>query len=262
MRIRSLGTKLTSDMRLWCLGARLLLGFALGQQGVGAAVAGDAAAWQFKLHPHPEVQELTLAERTLRDSIDFGHYTHIYPACLDKVDVYYAIYQGRYPAFSRQGESAANLRAWKRHIVKQLYPGFSICVAGLPYYALLFHEAELEEVEIVFCGRFSGEAKSPIDRFFRTQIREALDFAIDGNRGVAFGVFLYSPSRSAVRLNPDVEYYFRKSFENDDDYLPRDWDTSHLIDQLTRERRAIVDDAVKRRDLQVVLDTTADCEAG
>ncbi|MCY0096232.1 hypothetical protein [Hoeflea ulvae] len=235
---------------------------ALGLQGFGAAVAGEAAAWSFKLHPHPEVQDLTLSERRLRDSIDFERYPHIYPACLDQVDVDYAIYQGRYPAFSRQGEPAENLRAWKRHIVRQLYPGFSICVAGLPAYALQFHEAELEEVGIVFCGRFSGQAKSPIDMFFQAQIREALDFAVDGNRGVAFGVLLYSPARSAVRLNPDVEYYFRKSFENDDDYLPRDWDSSHLIDQLTDQRKAFVEDAVKRRDLQAVLDTTADCAAG
>lgn len=181
-----------------------------------------------------------------------------YLFCADAVDVDYEIYNRRYPAFANQGNPKENLRAWKRHIVKQRYPGFSWCVGSLPNYAIDWYAEELESAGIFFCGHFSALPENDADRLLADLVNEALDFWLDGSRGVAFGFFILA-DKKLINLNADVEYYLRRSLENDEEYRPEDWDTSHLIRRLTPERRAFVDAALERRDLKTVLATTPAC---
>ncbi|WP_299860292.1 hypothetical protein [uncultured Hoeflea sp.] len=244
----------------WFAGLVLVLGFGLSDQGIGPAGAEEVAVWSFEDHPHPEVQDLTPVERSMREQVQATNYGNAYLRCADSVDIAYEIYNGRYPAFANQGDPKANLRAWKRHIIREAYPGFSVCVGGLPNYAIDWHAERLEKATIFFCGHFSAPPENEADHLLMELVNEALDFWLDGSRGIAFGFFIIA-DRTLIRLNPDVEYFLRNSIENDEEYKPFEWDSSHLVPLLTPERRTLVEAAVKRRDLAAVLATTPACTA-
>lgn len=64
-----------------------------------------------------------------------------------------------------------------------------------------------------------------------------------------------------MHLNPDVEYFLRRSLADAGEGEPEDWDVDHLLPELDPERIAFVDAAIARKDFGAVAATTAPCSA-
>jgi len=222
----------------------------------------DRLPWSFLDHMHPGDDALSESEREQRRLIEDRFYARFSRAgCVASLRRDFALYNERYPAFSRIGGQEQRFAAWKRHLVQSHYAGYGIgdCVTRLP--ALELHDGydRYSVTGLHFCGRFSHSPVTALERRFESIISELVASAETGTLEGISALLLADELLVFVNLNGDVEYALRQSWRYNRHGGQEEWDTGPLSDQLTPARRAFVDRAVEDGDLARVLATTAAC---
>ncbi|NKB53813.1 MAG: hypothetical protein GKR97_16620 [Rhizobiaceae bacterium] len=220
-----------------------------------AAFGAIKLDWSFADHPYPDRSEYTEAEvEALEAAREPGEtYTN---NCGLGIQAQYKIYNDRYPEFAKVADENERFLAWKYHIVADGKDWLGGCVFGMSFLTIL---DLIYQVELVFCGVFSRQPNSPVEKAFVDSVVEMREY-LKLDVGVMMShVLILHESGSSVNLNPDVEYYIRKSLEMKDLY-DETFRTDHLEELLTRQRRAFLDAAVQNRDFDAVLDTTPPCK--
>ena len=213
--------------------------------------------WSFAEHPHLYRERQTLDEHAARALVDEMEFETLHARCEEVLRVGFKIYSDRYPHFSKIGTRARRFRAWKYHIVVDYYPIEIHCAVTLPFLQLL-RLLFPNDVGLVFCGVFLREPETQKEHQFVKILEEMIDYADYGKLVIMDHFILLHEPDTSFDLNPDVEYFFRKSLQRNDEYK-NVWDTRHLEPLLTRERKKFVSDAAGRKDLMSVLYTTPDC---
>lgn len=233
--------------------AALLFGFLFPVVALGAEISG----WSFKTHPHPHLSDMTQQEMDLRFQTKFDG-TSLSVSCNETLEVEFGIYNRRFSGFDQFGDADQRFLAWKYHIVSDDM-SFVVCATHHAVFEIAAIQDEIGKTGLMFCGKFSREPVSPLERKFVQLIEEMLSYALLGSPD-AYESFTYvSEFQGLIDLNPDVEFFLREGLRRAE-IFKAEWDTSHLVDQLTPQRRQFLDKAIEADDFAAVLETTAPCQ--
>jgi len=223
-------------------------------------LAGKAQAeeWSFDNHPQPPYEQYTKKELGYLDEADK------IPAnkngCEASVEAEYRIYRERYPEFEKSGDPQSNFEKWKRYRVYSSRKSFPICL----FIRLESDTADLLEriptKSFFYCGSEMTDAETLNYPLAAKRLIKILDYANSGRYEAVAMIIDLSDYVPNVRLNPDVEYYFRKIVHTDYEPEKARMDTSILARLLSGERRAFLDKAAEIHNLQAVAATTEPCE--
>ncbi len=223
--------------------------------GTNAAAAGQ---WSFEDHPQPPYEQYTKKELGYLDEAE--NVPADKSACEASVEADYRIYRERYPEFEKSGDPQSNFKNWKHYLVYSNRTYYPIC---------LFIPLESETSELLekiptknffYCGRDLTDAEITNYPHVAELLAEILDYANSGRYEAVAMIIDLSDYKPNIRLNPDVEYYFRKIVHTDYEPEKARMDTSILARLLSTDRRAFLDKAAETHNLQAVAATTAPCE--
>lgn len=231
--------------------------FSTIQLNFSNAGSNNDLEWSFSDQPHPADHTLTRDEKApLQETAQEQGFTEY---CSKLLSAHFNIYNDRFPKFMQTGSADRRFLAWKYHVVvdgfSDGYNGAKHCVQFMAFNRA--SEANTSN-NLHFCGAFSDDSRIRSDREFRNAIEETISYADAGNPYALDSLLILHLPDSNVMLNPDVEFYIRKSLRINDEYKDT-WDTTHLEPLLTPERIGFVNAALERGDFASVLNTTAPC---
>ncbi len=223
---------------------------------IGVSSAADID-WSFADHPHPEPHQLSVEEEAAlnaahRPDIPFTKF------CDRVVQANFDIYNKHYPQFAATGDFPTRYSAWRYHLVAVPVPWESSCVFDQTSMKISESLQTIIKSGLVFCGVYSRQPRTPKEKEFVNDMNELVDFIGFGDPDAVWQLFNFRLSKPQINLNPDVEYFLRKSLRQNE-RLKNDRKTSHLEPLLSRERIEFIDQAVKRRDFEAVLQSTRPC---
>jgi len=214
--------------------------------------------WSFVEHPDPYVSGYTAEEFRFLDKVSSASPDN--GVCEAGTRARFKIYRDRYPDFEKSGEPMANYRNWKLNFAEILGKDFTGCLIISPMIKFFNLQKPRYNPGMYYCGKISGPPQSDRHKEMSAIAEELMAFAGIGNwHAIDTILFLNHLGERFIDLNTDVEYFLRKSLPVDWEFDKRNKDTSNLEPLLDAERRAFVDAALERSDLQAVLDTTAPC---
>ncbi|MDD9909069.1 MAG: hypothetical protein OXR62_05180 [Ahrensia sp.] len=236
-----------------------LAGLAVATSLASSATLAADIDWSFADHPHPGMFEFTSGElakiETVEPEKDLSDDERY---CSQIVPVHYQIYNERYPDYSSSGEEQARWQAWKNHTVRDKKDPASYCV-------VFNAAAKLQDLgiwpldqKLIFCGRYLRSPENPHESALIDAIDEVVTYAKLGDSLATTILFWGHKSTGAIQLNPDVEYYVRKSMR-ESRLANLLTDTSHIDPKLSDEKRDFLDQAVERDDFASVLENTPPC---
>ena len=225
--------------------------------------------WSFDLHPHPLQSQLSEAEK---ETISF-FYENEKIFCETGHKRQFEIYRDHFPDFIAHfpSEEAAK-EAWKHHVYSTTRKINLICLMRYEQSLIadqVFRFMMLEHInsipvvdnDLLYCGKFVDAERTEKAKTLAANIKKFL-FYVQLNEQRWAHAFLeaFASGYSAVILHPDIEYYFQNRF------VWESWlqlqnapDTRHPNHKFTPERKALLDQAVAKGDLQYVIDTMGDC---
>ncbi len=223
---------------------------------VGVSFAADID-WSFTDHPHPRSHQLSAEEEA---ALDAAHRPDIplNKFCDRVVQTNFEIYNKHYPQFVATGDLQTRYSAWRYHLVAVPVPWESSCVFGQSFMKTSESLQAIIKSGLVFCGVYSRQPRTPKEREFVNDMNELVDFIGFGDPDAVWNLFNFRLSKPQINLNPGVEYFLRKSLRQNE-RRKNDRKTSHLEPLLSRERIEFLDQAVKRRDFEAVLQSTEPC---
>lgn len=225
----------------------------------GAQAQFANSNWSFDDHPHPSFSDLTEEEHEQLATGIFGLERVEY--CRSVMANAFDIYRARYPELRKTGELDKNYRDWKKSVAKQNPSGIGTCPFSLPLYELVEHRPAFVAAGLVFCGANPPPQTSDVEVHFEYLTGQLISNISTGHKEALFSLLLTHDMESIVSLNPDIEYFIRKSIERIREFEPTDWDVSALTPQLDAERIAFLDQAIEAGDFQSVVATTKPCSS-
>lgn len=221
-------------------------------------------SWSFIDNPHPLYSELSKQEISFLNKNE-----KLYPlrtSCYKGIDTIYKIYQNRYPEFQKSGNSIINFRNWKRHVIQNKSVSSYACIIGEPFEDLItYHYYYLNDnqadIDFYYCGIFSRPPANKVEENIILTVNEQLEYSKNKDERTIKAVLSINNLQSVIKLNPDVQYFLVMLAKENND-LPDDkkWNTANLVQTLSNERIAFLDEAVRQNNLQSVLDTTNPCK--
>ena len=215
--------------------------------------------WSFADHPQPTAAELTKDEITAIERIESKDFqSEPEKFCIELPRTYFEIYNDRYPAFARIESGSARYLAWRAHIVERGTATPATCIVGDLSIRLMRAMSWPADIGLVYCGKYSRAPQNPQEKRFHDYLNELVEYARLGFADAISDLLVVNSDGPPVILNPDVEYYLRKTLEIGGEHEWY-WNTSHLEPLLSAERVEFVNEAVKKRELNKVLQTTPHC---
>lgn len=185
--------------------------------------------------------------------------------CVAALTYEFRYYNRLYPDFVTVGNRTWRWRQWRYHLVHNSSQMINepsrltaFCAALVPTDQLMDLELLDYESDLVFCGQYSRNPESFVEKRAVALIDELLDFARFGSPDALHSFVLPLPYKRHIQLNADVEYFMRKILQISGE-RNFDWSTGHLESQMSAERKGFVDEALAHGDFQSVLDTTGPC---
>ncbi len=213
--------------------------------------------WSFEEHPQPISFDLVGEEFRLltRGTADTG--SHDY--CRIILANAFEIYERRHPDFLKTGEIDRRYREWKAYMARKndIYLGF--CLYEIPTMELYRTSFRIDMDGLQFCGARITSSGTPAERYFQYFTDQLLDNAEAGQVDALDSLLASNELRDLISLNPDIEYFLRRSLFVAGEGKPEDWDVSQMLPELDAERIAFLDDAIARKDFAAVVATTPAC---
>ena len=226
--------------------------------------------WSFEDNPQPQDIDYTMKEKQLIEnsfsSAPLGEF------CKMNLSAKYKIYNNHYPDFQTFDDEETRYKNWKLYLVKTR--DIATCEHDNAYETLKDYIEIHYNNDFYFCGRFSREAQTEDEIKIFTFINELIDYVEIKPAGIAFSFIILNEFSNAVssstyakvdglnpliKLNPDVEYFLRKSMELGKKMSAKEWDVSHLLPFLNKEKISFLDEEILRKDFTAVLNATAPC---
>lgn len=222
--------------------------------GNSGVVAQDSV-WSFKDNPHP-VDGKLLEPEVNPEKGTVADLLALKVACESLLDEQYLIYRELYPDFENSGDSESNLKNWETHL---LTSADFACPALIPFVQLTSSYDDELFADFYFCGSYSRPAETALEREAAVLIDDLFDYAQLGEEALAFLLIAAGMTSGVVELNPDVEYYFSRLLGPVMEFDTQRPEITRPEQMLSDERKAFVEEAAERLDLQSVLDTTQPC---
>ena len=227
--------------------------------------------WSFEDNPSPRIYKLTPSEeKLLNESLAKEPKSEI---CKNSLAANYKIYNDRYPDFRSIADEKTRYKNWKLHLL-EIRNG-ATCIYNNAYDTLKENVMAYYDSDFYYCGRFSRLPTTPKEVETKELMVELVDYVRVKPLIMSFHLLilnkfsvLYSaiPEFKAngldplIKLNPDVEYFLRKSVQLEGLSGIESWDMSSLMPLLSKEKIAFLDEAANNEDFDIVLDNTAACE--
>lgn len=231
-----------------------LLVFALSILLVSQAYAQDD--WSFADHPQPVYEDQTPAERKVLEEAE-REAASDEDGCRLFVDAYYRIYKLRYPDFGDWNTEEVRFLRWENHMIHGPPYLANGCLALKT--ALAIRDIDRNLDGFFYCGRFSRSHWTRREEKIGKLVQEIIAYASSGIYSAISSLIMINDLSPAVDLAPAVEYYFRKLKDPDHPELFDPRDVSHLVPLLDAKTRIVIEDAAKRRDLDIVLEMVEEC---
>ena len=212
--------------------------------------------WSFRNNPHPLYFEYSEQEKEkinlLRSQKN---------SCETILVTEYEIYTSRYPDIFKYGDEKTNFKNWKNHLAKELAKGEMLSIDSCLYLVPFYRLAQLTADEgFYYCGRYSRLPNTKTELEIIRQIDELVQYSEIGFSEAIVFFLIASNNKEFIKLNIDVEYYLRKFLEVHDDRKITSEDNTRFNSLISKEKIIFLNDAVKKRDFNIVLNATAPCE--
>jgi hypothetical protein len=236
---------------------KLVISLLLALTVLGTAPALAASdIWSFADNPHPRFDDLTDEEKAFIDTFRAGDAT--INECERWILAEYEVYKRRNPEFEASGAPDETFRDWKVHLSRDRPGAYNTCLSLIAMDIL--SDANPPPSDFYFCGRYSRPPASAEELRYARLIDELFVYAQSTAEASVNDLLFVNELTSIVDLAAEVEYYFRQLIPQvlKDEIKPRD--VSHLLPGFTTSQKALLDEAVEKRDLQAVFDMAGTCE--
>lgn len=208
----------------------------------------------------PDFPDITVPERERIEAIKPDGDGSV-PLCTRLVEAHLGVYKARYPEFAPERASDNRLAGWRRHVTDPPIAGLSGCIYDLAFYAVVKMIPEVEGMPI-YCGLYAEVPKSASAMDLAARLDELVALAGNGAGEPLGNLLMLHELAPFVALNPDVEYFLRRSLKREAWTDSAQWDVTPLLDALSAERIEALNKAVAERNLAFVLATTPACDSG
>ncbi|MEP1206788.1 MAG: hypothetical protein ABJM29_07225 [Rhizobiaceae bacterium] len=219
----------------------------------------DEKPWSFKQKPHPRKYQYSDQQREIWEQALMGG-GRAADICEALLDAEYRVYKLHYPAFVDADLSYDPdwQQAWRRHLVSDNYHLPTQCIVHTAHNRIVELLNHVGAVRFRFCGNLGSKPQTFDEDHLAAGLDQMLVLAGQGVPEAIINALSYASHMPNFELNTDVEYFLRQSLRKTYRF-EHHWGVNHLQTELAAPRRVFVEDAVERRDLEKVLQTTASC---
>ncbi len=212
--------------------------------------------WSFRNNPHPLFYEYSEQEREkINDIISKNG------SCKNILEAEYEIYKSRYPDIAKYNDEATNKKYWERYLVKEIVNGEMIVMGACLYMEKIYRLMNLSaDDDFYYCGNYSRSPNDISELEIASLINELVEYVKIGYKPAMPFFLIIADNRELIRLNIDVEYYLRKFLEIYDDRKMKEEEKNYFTASLSKEKLAMLDEAVRNKDFAAVLAKTAKCK--
>lgn len=222
-----------------------------------ALSASKSLNWSFQTNPHPRAFHKSEQDLTdLLQRVDGQDDPKL--LCQGLLEREWLYYLRHYPEFLSRGHTKQLRVAWGEHLVLGDYWLAAPCVIVQLFQQLDRVVLLLKTSQIIYCGRFSREPKSPVEQRFAGLLTKSLTLAGLGSHWAGWQMLRLHRDDGRIVLNHEIEYYLRRVVQQTSVHETI-WDIRHLLPHISQARRRELDAAFERRDISTVLATTPTC---